>query len=129
MTVLLLEKITQMDPRFMFCSVTGDDEVSTTEKLPVSENTAVEGNDADGDNNKETGQFKPEQETGEPRSVDISRPNFFSPQSSCHKKCVFHRALADLGGVPGARPPWVPILSFSHTCLVKSACIGGPRPP
>ena len=25
-------------------------------------------------------------------------------------------------------PPWDPILSFSHTFLLKSACIGGPHP-
>ena len=28
----------------------------------------------------------------------------------------------------GARPLWDPILSFSHTFLAKSACVGGPRP-
>ena len=40
-------------------------------------------------------------------------------------------ALADLGGgVPGAHHPlWDPILSFSHTFSLKSACVGGPRPP
>ena len=38
-------------------------------------------------------------------------------------------ALADLGGVPGARPPWDPILSFWHTFSLKSAHVGGPRPP
>ena len=32
-----------------------------------------------------------------------------------------HFALADLGGVSGARPPWDPILSFSHTFSPKSA--------
>ena len=38
-------------------------------------------------------------------------------------------ALADLGGVLGARPLRDPILSFLHTVLPKSAHIGGPRPP
>ena len=40
-------------------------------------------------------------------------------------------SLADLGGVPGARPlpPWDPILPFSHTFLPKSTLIRGPRPP
>ena len=37
--------------------------------------------------------------------------------------------LADLGGVPGARPLWDPILSFLHTFSLKSAHIGGPCPP
>ena len=39
--------------------------------------------------------------------------------------------LADLGGgVPGARHTlWDQILSFSHTFSLKSARIGGPRPP
>ena len=35
-------------------------------------------------------------------------------------------------GVPDTRPPplpWDPILSFFHTFLAKSACVGGPRPP
>ena len=30
--------------------------------------------------------------------------------------------------MPGARPLQDPILLFSHTVLVKSACIRGPRP-
>ena len=43
--------------------------------------------------------------------------------------CVLLWTLADLGGVPGARPAlWDPILSFLHTFLSKSAHIGGPRP-
>ena len=34
------------------------------------------------------------------------------------------------GGVPGARHPlWDPILLFSHTFSLKSARVGGPRPP
>ena len=38
--------------------------------------------------------------------------------------------LAELGGVPGARHPlWDPILSFSHTFSLKSACVRGPCPP
>ena len=37
-------------------------------------------------------------------------------------------ALADRGGVPGARPLQDPVLSFSHTFLAKSARIGGPQP-
>ena len=32
------------------------------------------------------------------------------------------------GGVPGARPPWDPILSFLHTFSLKSAHVGGPHP-
>ena len=46
----------------------------------------------------------------------------------CHT--LKHITLADLGGVPGARPPLRdPILSFSHTFLSKSAHVRGPRPP
>ena len=37
--------------------------------------------------------------------------------------------LADLGGVPGARPLWDPILLFLHTFSPKSIRIRGPRPP
>ena len=40
-----------------------------------------------------------------------------------------NKPLADLGGVPGARPLWDPILSFLHTFSPKSAHIGGPCPP
>ena len=42
------------------------------------------------------------------------------------KMCL---TLVDLGGVPGACPPWDPILSFSHTFSPKSAHVGGPHPP
>ena len=38
-------------------------------------------------------------------------------------------ALADLAGVPGARPLWDPILSFSHVFSPKCAHIKGPCPP
>ena len=39
-------------------------------------------------------------------------------------------ALADLGGRAWRMPPlWDPILSFLHTFSLKSAHIGGPRPP
>ena len=39
-------------------------------------------------------------------------------------------ALADLGGRARRTPPlWDPILSFSHTFSLKSAHVGGPRPP
>ena len=37
-------------------------------------------------------------------------------------------ALADLGGMPGARPLRNPILLFLHTFLPKSAHVGGPPP-
>ena len=42
-----------------------------------------------------------------------------------------HLPLADLGGggVPGAHPLWDPILLFLHTFSLKSARVGGPRPP
>ena len=40
-----------------------------------------------------------------------------------------HHALADLGGVPGARHHlWHPILLFLQTFSLKSARIRGPRP-
>ena len=44
---------------------------------------------------------------------------------------LFLYALADLGwGVSGARPILRdPILLFSHTFLLKSARVRGPRPP
>ena len=35
-------------------------------------------------------------------------------------------ALADLGGVPGARPPKVQILSFWHTNFLKRKHLGSP---
>ena len=38
-----------------------------------------------------------------------------------------HAALADLGGVPGTRPPMGPN-SFSHTFSSKSAIVGGRAP-
>ena len=31
--------------------------------------------------------------------------------------------------MPGAYPPWDPIISFSHTFSLKSTHVGGPRPP
>ena len=37
--------------------------------------------------------------------------------------------LADLGGMPSARPLWDPILSFLHTFSPKSTHVGGPHPP
>ena len=38
--------------------------------------------------------------------------------------------LADLGGRAGCTPPlWDPILLFLQTFLLKSACVGDPRPP
>ena len=43
--------------------------------------------------------------------------------------------LADLGGVPGARPSWDPILSFLHTFSPKAPAsevhtpLKGARPP
>ena len=41
-----------------------------------------------------------------------------------------YKSIGGSRGVPGARPPlWDPILSFSHTFLLKSAHVGGPRPP
>ena len=55
--------------------------------------------------------------------------NYQSPKTECITSNIC--ALADLGGggVPGARPLWDPILSFSHTFSPKSAHVGGPRPP
>ena len=40
-------------------------------------------------------------------------------QANRIKVKMFDHSLADLGGVPGARPLWDPILSFSHTFLPK----------
>ena len=44
---------------------------------------------ADDDNDEETGQVRPEQETGEPRSVDSSRRNFYFPQNLNFTRNVF----------------------------------------
>ena len=44
-------------------------------------------------------------------------------------KIMEHVTLADLGACPAHVPLRDPILSFSHTFLVKSACIGSPWPP
>ena len=38
-------------------------------------------------------------------------------------------SLADLGGVPGTRPPRVQILSFRHTKFSKRNRLGSARPP
>ena len=48
-----------------------------------------------------------------------------------HHKAVYTYSLADLGGRRARRTPplWDPILSFSHTFSLKSAHVGGPRPP
>ena len=53
-------------------------------------------------------------------------------QSVWRKPCTFTRAIligGSRGGVPGARPLWDPILSFSHTFSPKSSHVRGPHPP
>ena len=46
-----------------------------------------------------------------------------------HSKVVLPSALADLEGVPGARPLRVRILSFLHTKFLKRNRLVSPRPP
>ena len=41
----------------------------------------------------------------------------------------YHWALADLGGLPGARPIMVQILLFRHTKFSKRNRLGSPHPP
>ena len=63
------------------------------------------------------------------RSPEWKMPFYNKSQTVTPFSWICSNALADLGGVPGARPLRVQILSFRHTKFSKSNCLRSQCPP